>query len=68
MEGEVKSEVRPVEKTVVKHVHHGGTAAGGLWFAGWLFFLAYCQPLFWKGVLGLIIWPYYLGEALRLLN
>jgi hypothetical protein len=54
-------------KQGIKHVHHhhGGSAAGGLWFAGWLFFLAYTQPLFWKAVLGLIIWPYYLGVALR---
>lgn len=67
MDEEVKQEAKPIVKTEEKHIHHnhGGGAAGGLWFAGWLFFLAYTQPLFWKAVLGLIIWPYYLGVALR---
>ena len=63
MEENVTTEVKQGVKHV--HHHHGGGAAGGLWFAGWLFFLAYTQPLFWKAVLGLIIWPYYLGVALR---
>jgi hypothetical protein len=60
-------EMKPVEKKEVKHVHHhgGGGAAGGLWFAGWLFFLAYTSPIWWKALLGLIIWPYYLGLAVR---
>ena len=63
MEDEIKTE----GKTTVKHIHHnhGGGAAGGLWFAGWLFFLAYTQPIWWKALLGLIIWPYYLGIAVR---
>lgn len=63
MEEEVKFE----GKKEVKHVHHhhGGSAAGGLWFAGWLFFLAFTQPIWWKALLGLIIWPYYLGIAVR---
>lgn len=66
MEDEVKQQ--GTEKVKHIHHHHGGSAAGGLWFAGWLFFLAYTQPLFWKAVLGLLIWPYYLGEAVRLLH
>jgi hypothetical protein len=70
MDEEMKQEAKPVVKQEVKHIHHhdGGSAAGGLWFAGWLFFLAYTQPLFWKAVLGLIIWPYYLGIAARLIH
>jgi len=51
------------------HHHHnrdwGGTALGPLWFIGWLFTIGYLHlPFFWKGVLALIIWPYYLGRAL----
>ena len=63
MEEEVKYEGNKEVKHV--HHHHGGSAAGGLWFAGWLFFLAFTQPIWWKALLGLIIWPFYLGVALR---
>lgn len=34
---------------------------GSIWFAGWLFTLGYLQLPFWKGLLALIVWPYYLG-------
>jgi hypothetical protein len=44
-------------------LHNG--AVGGIWFAGWLFTLAFTQPIWWKALLGLVIWPYYLGVALR---
>lgn len=37
---------------------------GGLWFAGWLFTLGYLHLHFWQGLLGLVIWPWYLGRAL----
>lgn len=39
-----------------------GHGAGGVfWFIGWLFTIGYVHLSFWKAVLGLIIWPYYLG-------
>lgn len=34
---------------------------GTLWFAGWLFTIGFAQLGFWKGVLALIAWPYFLG-------
>lgn len=34
---------------------------GSLWTVGWLFTIGYLELSFWKGVLALIIWPYYLG-------
>jgi hypothetical protein len=51
------------------HRHHGGmhagTAMGPVWCIGWLFTIGYLHmPFFWKGVLALLIWPYYLGAAL----
>jgi len=49
-----------------KHKHHGQVMFGPIWCIGWLFTIGYCHhPFFWKGVLGLIIWPYYLGMALH---
>ena len=38
---------------------HG--SVGLLWFGGWLFTLGYVHLTFWKGVLALVVWPYYLG-------
>lgn len=34
---------------------------GGLWFAAWLFTIGYLHLTFWKGVLAIVIWPYYMG-------
>jgi hypothetical protein len=36
--------------------------SGMLWFAGWLFTIGYLKLTFWKSVLGLVIWPYFLGN------
>lgn len=46
---------------------HGATGelVGVLWFIGWLFTLAYARLIWWQALVGLIIWPYYLGVALR---
>jgi len=38
--------------------------SGMVWFAGWLFTLGYVKLTFWKGVLGLVVWPYFLGASL----
>ena len=39
------------------------SVAGMLWFAGWLFSLGFLHLSFWKGVLALVLWPYYIGTA-----
>jgi hypothetical protein len=38
-----------------------GSAAGMLWLAGWLFTIGYLDLTFWRGVLAILLWPYYLG-------
>jgi hypothetical protein len=38
---------------------------GIFWFIGWLFTLGFTQPSWWQALLGLIVWPYYLGLAVR---
>ncbi len=35
---------------------------GPIWGIGWLFTLGFLQLSFWKGLLALLIWPYYLGD------
>ncbi len=37
-----------------------------LWLIGWLFTIGLLHPTFWKAVLAILIWPYYLGAALHL--
>ena len=37
------------------------SGVGLLWFAGWLFTLGLLHLHFWKGVLAILVWPYYLG-------
>lgn len=41
------------------------TASGGLWIAAWLFTIGFLKLSFWQGVLAILLWPYYLGVALR---
>ena len=41
---------------------HCGTILGPLWAIGWMFTLGFLKLTFWKGVLGIIVWPYYLGR------
>lgn len=35
---------------------------GPVWFMGWLFTIGFLKVTFFKGLLALIIWPYYLGS------
>ena len=43
----------------IKIEQHSGL--GVLWFIGWLFTIGFLKLGFWKGVLALLIWPYFLG-------
>jgi hypothetical protein len=38
---------------------------GIFWFIGWLFTIAFANLIWWKALLGLLIWPYYLGLILQ---
>ena len=37
------------------------TFTAGIWCAAWLYTIGFLHLGFWKGVLGIILWPYYLG-------
>lgn len=43
----------------IKIEQHG--FMGAVWFGGWLFTLGYLQLGFWKGLVAIIVWPYFLG-------
>jgi hypothetical protein len=40
-------------------------AAGTIWFAGWLFTIGFANLIWWKAILGVVIWPYFLGITIR---
>jgi len=40
-------------------------ATGTLWFAGWLFTISFAQLVWWRALLGVALWPYYLGLVVR---
>lgn len=37
---------------------------GMIWFGAWLFTLGFLELHFWRGVLALLLWPYFLGTEL----
>ena len=54
------------DETKTKPVHvHSGSTAGAFWTAGWIFTVAFAKLIWWKALLALIIWPWYLGLAVR---
>ncbi len=42
-----------------------GSLAGVVWFGGWLFTMAFAKLLWWQCIVGLVIWPYYMGTVVR---
>jgi len=40
---------------------------GGVWVAAWLFTIGFLQLSFWKGVLAVVVWPYFLGAYFTML-
>lgn len=38
---------------------------GAGWFVFWLFTVAFAQLSFGKALLAIVLWPYYLGLAVR---
>jgi len=56
-----KSEdIRHMEKIRIEQ--HSFT--GSLWVAGWLFSIGLLHLTFWRGVLAIVLWPYYIGAVL----
>lgn len=38
-----------------------------VWVVGWLFTIGFLHLSFWKGVLAIVIWPYYIGVTVSAL-
>jgi hypothetical protein len=41
-----------------------GPAAGVIWFIGWLFTIGFVHLVWWKIILGIVVWPWFLGVHL----
>ena len=41
-----------------------GAGAGAIWFAGWLFTISFAHLAWWKVILGVVVWPLFLGQEL----
>lgn len=37
------------------------TFMGSVWIAAWLFTIGFLQLGFWRGILAIVLWPYYIG-------
>ena len=49
-------------KKSVQKIHIEQHSFTGLvWCAAWLFTIGYLHLSFWRGVLAIILWPYYIG-------
>jgi hypothetical protein len=40
-----------------------GSFMGAFWFAGWLFTIGFANLVWWKIILGIVVWPFYLGDT-----
>ena len=38
---------------------------GIFWLIGWLFTIAFAKLVWWQAIIGIFLWPYYLGLAAR---
>ncbi len=50
-------------KTVVSSP--GPHLAGTVWVIGWLFTIGFAKLIWWKALIALVAWPYFLALALR---
>jgi len=38
--------------------------AAAIWFIGWLFTISFAHLVWWKIILGIVVWPFFLGQQL----
>ena len=69
------TESLPISPTVIVHNEKtakrasssssGQSLSGTLWFVGWLFTIGFARLVWWKALLAIIVWPYFLGITIR---
>jgi hypothetical protein len=53
------------EEKKQRHYHTGASLGGVIWFAGWLFTIAFAGLSWWQIILSIVVWPLYLGWAVK---
>ena len=51
------------EKKGRQSMKNSGGFFGAFWFAGWLFTISFAHLVWWKIILGIVVWPLFLGTA-----
>ena len=44
-------------------MNKGANLGGIIWFLGWLFTIGYADLVWWKIIVGIVVWPFFLGDA-----
>jgi len=47
-----------------KNMNKSGGFFGVAWFIGWLFTIGFTNLAWWQVILGIVVWPYYLGKGI----
>ena len=63
-----KSQSEILGKMDKMKIERQGSMGIVLWVGAWLFTIGFLHLTFWKGVLAIVLWPYYLGAAFSLLR
>ncbi|MBI4285548.1 MAG: hypothetical protein HY670_06565 [Chloroflexi bacterium] len=42
-----------------------GALAGVIWLIGWLFTIGFAKLVWWQIIVGIVVWPYFLGVAVK---
>jgi hypothetical protein len=48
----------------MKKGNASGSLAGVVWIIGWLFTISFAHLVWWKIILGIVVWPLFLGQIL----
>ncbi len=43
---------------------NSGSAFGVIWFIGWLFTIGFVDLSWWKIIVGVVVWPFFLGDKI----
>jgi len=49
---------------MAKNDASGGFPGVVIWFIGWLFTISFADLVWWKIILGIFVWPFFLGQEL----
>lgn len=47
-----------------RNINVSSSLAGSIWFIGWLFTIGFAKLIWWQIILGIVAWPFFLGNVL----